>query len=321
MKVSLRLALLLSLSALAAPCVMRVQAENAAADRALFVGGDLSFDEITGALTRAAPRSIKPVGTSSVVFKLDLPGFADAAFKPETKLHPEGHLAEVAAFRLGRTLSIPNVAPAVLRSFPVAELKSWLGSKYKPRWPELEAGMVVRDGKVAGAAIYWIPDMHELGIDGADGMRRWARWLGQDGELPSRDKSRLIAAQISTLVSFDYLIGNWDRFSGANAQGDHSERYVFFRDHNVAFMEPLPSAQHTRVLGRLRKVQRFSTSFVRRLKALDRGAIERATGVSETGALLREAQRRALEERRRTLLSYIAALIDRFGEPNVLTFQ
>ena len=76
---------------------------------------------------------------------------------------------------------------------------------------------------VEGAAIYWIPDMHELGLDTKDGAARWARWLGQDGELPSREKYKAQAADVSTMVCFDYLIGNWDRFSGANAQGDHEE--------------------------------------------------------------------------------------------------
>ncbi|MFT3923684.1 MAG: hypothetical protein QM778_14225 [Myxococcales bacterium] len=284
------------------------------------VDAGVSVAEIEAALGSAQPISLKPVGTSSVAFKMDLAGPVDAAFKPASKAHPEGYRAELAAFAVGRALGIANVVPAVQRSFSVAQLQGWLRGRYQERWPELEAGMIVRDGSVQGAAIYWIPDLHELGLDNEEGVERWSRWLSQEHPLSDRDKSRVLAAQISTMVCFDYLIANWDRFSGANAQGDHSESFIYFRDHNVAFGDPLSATQRGRLLTRLRRVQRFSRSFVESLKANDPHKLEQTLRARGLGAVLTSAQWAALEERRLTLLSYVAALIDRYGEDDVLPF-
>jgi hypothetical protein len=311
MKLAAPLALVLVLVALA----------PTRAAETLFPGeGKIPVDKIVLSLSAQRPQSLKPVGTSSVVFKMDLEGGIDAAYKPRTKTHPVGHLAEVAAFRVGRALGFDNIAPAVPRTLPLSTVRSLVGAE---RWPELEPQLLVRGEELEGAAIYWIPDMHELGLDSKDGVARWARWLAQDGELPSRDKYRSVAADVSSMICFDYLIGNWDRFSGANAQGDHDERRVFVRDHNIAFAEPLPRPLHERVLGRLRKVQRFSRSFVVALKALDQGALDQAltSPGDPPGFRALDANRvAALLDRRRALLSYIAANLDHYGEAEVLSF-
>jgi hypothetical protein len=303
----------------AAPPGRAVRAEAEPPDAALFVGGERSFAELTAALSHNEAVSMKPVGSTSVVFKLDLKGSIDAAFKPATRLHPDGHRAEVAAYRLGRALALPNVTPAVLRGFTTQELQHLLRGRYQERWPELESGMLAQSGNVMGALIYWIPDLHELGIDHDAGIDRWARWLSQEGgELPERDKLRGLAGQVSTMVTFDYLIANWDRFSGANAQGDHSESFLFLRDHNVAFGEPLSATHQSRLLLRLRRVQRFSRGFIQQLKHKDAAALR---SLAEGGGpeLLRPAQWAGLSQRRLTVLSYVAALIDRFGEQQVLS--
>ena len=316
----LGLGVVLSFTAGAGRSSRAAHAEELPRDSQQFADSGVSFGDLQSALATADPVSMKPVGTSSVAFKVDLAGPIDAAFKPASKTHPEGYRAEVAAFAIGRALGIANVVPAVLRSFRVEQLQGWLRGRYQERWPELEAGMVVRDGTVQGAAIYWLADMHELGLDDQEGIERWSRWLSQEQELSERDKSRQLAAQISTMVCFDYLTANWDRFSGANAQGDHSESFVYFRDHNVAFAEPVPPTQEARLLTRLRRVQRFSRSFVQKLKEQNAQTLEQTLKAQGLGTLLREAQWKALAERRLTLLSYVAALIDRYGEDRVLPF-
>ena len=301
-------------------CDGAVRAQDQNPDQQPFAESGQSFAELERALAEAAPASLKPVGTSSITFKMDLVGPVDAAFKPASKLHPEGYRAELAAYAIGRALGIVNLVPAVPRTFKVSELQGSLRGRYQARWPELEGAMLVRDGLVQGAAIYWLTDLHELGLDTDEGVERWSRWLSQEHPLPDGDKARALAPQISTMVCFDFLIANWDRFSGANAQGDHSESFVYFRDHNVSFEEPLSSAHGARLLTRLKRVQRFSRSFVQQLKAHDVPSLQRALSARGLGASLSNAQWQALAERRLTLLSYVAALIDVYGEDKVLPF-
>lgn len=288
-------------------------------------GGNVRLSDIEKALRNAGSQQFKPVGSTSVVFRMRLKGRIDAAFKPRTRRHPNGHLAEVAAYRIGRGLGVSNVTPVVPRQMELETIKRQLHTEYTGKWPELQSEMIVSSdtNKVDGCAIYWIPNMRELGIDNERGIRRWARWLGQGQPAAGREKSRRLARQISNVLLFDFLIGNWDRWSGGNAQGDPEIGQLFVRDHNVAFYEPVPEMQLRRLVRRLRRAERLSRGFVTKLKALDRESLRdllQEEGDPPGYAPLSEQQIESTLDRRRTLLSYIAALIDRFGEDKVLTF-
>ncbi len=305
------------------PAALPFPAKTLAED-VLFGGVGPAIADIEQALREQAPLAAKPVGTSSVVFKVDLDGPIDGAFRPESRLNPRGHLAEIAAFRVGRGLGLSNIAPAVPRSLPWVELEKLVYATKPEAWPALQPDMIQRNSMVSGVCIYWIPDMRELGIDRNEGIARFSRWLAQDGEPADREKSKKLAAQISTMLAFDYLVANFDRFSGANAQGDASGERVFLRDHNMAFFEPLRSNHHEKILGRLKRAQRFSRSFVHALKELDAPRLSGALADPRDPPdfrVLSPGQVRGVLDRRTALLSYIAALIDTYGERNVLTFQ
>jgi hypothetical protein len=293
------------------------------AEDVLFGGVGPAIASIEQALRERTAIAAKPVGTSSVVFKLDLEGPIDAAFRPESRLNPRGHLSEIAAFRVGRGLGLTNVAPAVPRSLPWADLEKLVYAAKPEAWALLQPDMMQRNGQVSGVAIYWIPEMRELGLDTDEGIARFSRWLSQAGTPASREKSKLLAAQISTMLAFDYLVANFDRFSGANVQGDASGERLFLRDHNMAFFDPLRSTHHERILGRLKRAQRFSRTFVNALKELDAPRLSGALADPKDPPdfrVLSGGQIRGVLDRRTALLSYIAALIDTYGERNVLTF-
>lgn len=293
----------------------------ARAQEPLFAGSGPSLAAILQALREAKVLSARPVGTTSAVFKLDLEGPIDAAFRPESRYNPRGVSAELAAFRLARRLELDNVAPVVPRSFPLSTLVRLLGSAYPDALEALEKELIPRHGQVLGAAIYWIPELRELGLDTPPGMERFTRWLAQGSELPAQ---RELAAQISSMLAFDYLIANCDRFSGANAQGDAGAQRLFLRDHNLAFLDPFRASQHRRALARLKRTQRFSRSFVAALKALPEDDLSGVLADPLDPPELRvmsEGQVQGIKDRRRALLSYVAALIDSYGESNVLTFR
>lgn len=313
----------LALVVLLGPALVRGGLSRGAADDVVFAGHGPALGTIQRALRKEKPLSAKPVGTSSVVFKLDLEGSIDAAFRPENRLNPRGHLAEIAAYRIGRALGFDHVAPAVPRSMPFSELQRMVQKDRPDAWGPLSSELNQRSGQVHGVAIYWIPEMRELGFDTRDGIARFTRWLAQDGIPASRDKSKQLAAQLSTMLGFDYLIANFDRFSGANIQGDVQGQQLYLRDHNMAFFEPLRVTHHERVLMHLKRAQRFSRSFVSALKELDAQRLSGALADPADPAdfqVLSPGQLRSLMDRRSTLLSYIAALIDTYGERNVLTF-
>ncbi|HEX2676464.1 MAG TPA: hypothetical protein VHM19_07485, partial [Polyangiales bacterium] len=182
--------------------------------------------------------------------------------------------------------------------------------------------VVESDHQVAGAAIYWVDGLRDLGLERSEGQAKAAAWLSLDHALEPADRN--LAAQLSTLIAFDYLIGNWDRWSGGNLKSDASGEHVILRDHDAAFAARLGEPLHRRMLERLVQAQRFSRSFYRALRSLTRQTFTRELALDpafgDKGPPLDPAALEALFDRRETLISHIAATIEERGETNVLAF-
>jgi len=125
------------------------------------------------------------------------------------------------------------------------------------------------------------------------------------------------------MLSFDYLIGNGDRFSGGNIKGDPQGRFLFLRDHDLAFPRKLGEPLHRRIANRMLFAERFSRRFFHNLSELTREAFQREIErdpLSVQGPLLDDRQLAGLFDRREALLSHITSLIQLHGEDRVLAF-
>ncbi|NOY91744.1 MAG: hypothetical protein GXP55_11160 [Deltaproteobacteria bacterium] len=287
-----------------------------------FFGSDLSTDDVIGLLGHAFPRQFKPVGSSSVVFRMRLDGPITGAYRPRSRMHPRGHLAEIAAYRVARLLGMDQVPPAVSRRVSRSRLRSRLHPDFIDAWDDVRRAIRWDDdGTTEGAAVYWIPRMRDLQLERADAIERWSGWLSQGGEIPQEREE--LASDISQCIVFDYLIGNWDRFSGGNMLGTRDGSRLFIRDHNLAFEDPLPEHLHGRIWRRLVQTERFSRRQVEALLTLDarslRAEMDRDP-ISESRRVLTAAQVRGLLDRRQAILSHVAELSSRLGENRVLTF-
>jgi len=288
-----------------------------------FVGTDHGQDFILHRLRKGKTRSYEPVGSTSTVFKVKLAGSVNAAFKSTTTDRPNGPHAEVVAYRLSRCLGLNNVPPAILREVPVDDLRRKLEGTSREQWEEIRQRLVIgEDNTVRMAAIYWIEGLHPLEVDSNRGMEQWTRWLSADGTIP--DESRRLAAQISTMVVWDYLIGNFDRFSGGNARGNPEGDVVYLRDHDVAFAGRLGDKIHHRILRRMLRSERFSRSFIEALRSLT-PAQYRAELAREPawvkGALIDDRSIERLFDRRHAAISHIDSLIGIYGKDAVLVFE
>ncbi|HEY8431381.1 MAG TPA: hypothetical protein VIL20_23535 [Sandaracinaceae bacterium] len=287
-----------------------------------FLGSERSALEILAELSERLPRRLRQVGTTSVTLRADLGGGLEMAFKPRTRSHSRGYAAEIAAYRIARALGMDNVPPVVGRRLPRPLLQQRFESGHPEDWEAIR-GEILWDapGIARGAAIYWVPRMRPSELATVAGLEAASPWLSQAGEVPP-DRSTL-ARDLSTMLAFDYLIGNWDRFSGGNVSTDASGRRLFVRDHNVAFLEPLRGERYERVRRGLERVQRFSRSFVERVRALDREAIEAALREDPEGRerdLLDARQIEGVLARRRALLSYVGALVEVHGADRVFAW-
>lgn len=296
------------------------------ADEAVFAGGEVTAGEILKRIGgEARPVGFRPVGNTSIVFKVGLEGGMDAAFKPSWRRRPSGYLAEVAAYRVARLLGLDNVPPAITRRIGKEELRGGLLGEAASAWDDFERLLLWGDDRqVLGAAVYWVKGMQELGLDSREGIESWSSWLRVDGS-SVEDEKRTLAADLSNMLAFDYLIGNADRFSGGNMKGDEQGRRLFIRDHDLAFPRRLSDRGHERLIGRLLRAERFSRGFFGRVQGLGREEVEEELGLDPASGqwkrtILDERQLDGLFDRREALLSHITSLIALHGEERVLVF-
>ena len=269
--------------------------------------GGVSEARILEAIRGARVTGRQNVGSTSVNLHLRLEGGIDAAWKPRTSTHRDSYRAEIAAYRLNRLLGLTRVPPAISRAIPRATLR------LAPDSPVL----FDRDNTARGAAIYWVPVLRPSRIDGAEEQERWGRWLRQGRAAPPDQAQR--AEEISTLLVFDFLTGNWDRWSGANVPMD-AQGHLIYRDNNGGFEEPFVDGLLQRSRSLLQRTQRFNRAVIGRARALTEASVraEMALDPDPTFAPLTPGQLRSLLRRRDLLLEYVDGLVRRYGEAAVL---
>ncbi len=242
------------------------------------------------------PTSAKAIGHTSIVFKLELSTGRKAAFKPASRRGPQRYKGEIAARRLALALGLESVPPAFFRSFEARLLGGAKGADE----------MIVSGGVVKGALIPWIPDLGFLALEQAPMSGQWKQWLRTGTAIP--DDKRGLAAQISTLVAFDYLTANWDRWSGGNVGVDKATGSLLYIDNDGAFFELPPQEGLERNKKLLAGIDRFARGFITRVRLLDDAELARALGDETPGVALLSAKALAgVSRRRKELLEVVDA--------------
>jgi hypothetical protein len=269
----------------------------------------------------ARPLGGKSIGHTSVVFKLKLEGGVEAAYKPRSRRGKARYKGEIASYRLGRALGLSNVPPALPRSFKASELRAAVGDREGPAGKLFAEEVIVGDqGEVDGALIPWIVGLKFLPLESEPSRKEWQGWLDSEAEVPPGDV--VLASQISTMLVFDYLTANWDRFSGGNVGADETRRRLLFIDNDAAFFDPPPPEPLSRQRAHVRETNRFSRSFVGALRGLSPAAAKAAMGNEKPGEpLLSDRVLAGLEERRKDALAIIDAKVAKEGEERVLAFE
>jgi hypothetical protein len=264
--------------------------------------------------------SAKSIGHTSVVFKIELSGGKKAAWKPNSRRGKGRYKGEVAAYRLGTALGIPNVPPACFRAFDAATVGRVLGASPATK-KLLDDEVVIEDGSVRGAVIPWIDGLQFWPLDKDPLRSQVAGWLRSDGAIAIPDGQGELARQASTLALFDLLTSNWDRYSGGNVGLDRTGRTVLFIDNDAAFMSGPPKDALAKNEALVAGIDRFSRGFVERLRALDDDALTRAFGEETPGRpLLDPVIVKGVSERRNALLATIDKKIAANGEARTLFF-
>jgi hypothetical protein len=171
------------------------------------------------------------------------------------------------------------------------------------------------EGFTRGEVSYWIPVIVDSHLDSQENVLAWQGWMTVDEELPP-EKAELMS-QLSSLLIFDMLINNSDRFSGGNLMTSPDGHTLFWMDNTFGFqVEP---EGHIRCRQYLFRCQKFSRKMVEALRGFDLPALRRA--LEPEPGVLSDAEMRAVIARRDVTLKYIDSLIAAFGANKVLVFQ
>jgi len=247
------------------------------------------------------PLRSKSIGHTSVVLRVDFPSGARAAFKPRSRKGGERYRGEIAAYRLGFHLGVTEVPPCIPRSFGAQELRASLGSDSEAWGQVLE-----KDGKIRGALVPWIEGLSFAPLE-QDPMRAaWQAALFDGKDMAPADRPRM--RQISRMLVFDTVTGNWDRFSGGNV-GLSKEGSLLFIDNDGAFLERFPHDAFKQQDAYSKRLTVFPQGLMQRLRDLDDATLARVLGDDEEGTpLLSAAVRNDVLLRARALITRMDSL-------------
>lgn len=261
-------------------------------------------------------------GGSSLTVRLDFQSGARAAFKPQ-QTHPQSDpRREIAAYRVDRLLGIGRVPPAKPVTFQLADLIAAAEPlKRAATAVRFADEAIVNDGVVRGQLSWWIPEISDATIGGfridePGGIAQWTRHLQVGAVIPPEVHG--LVTQIATMIVFDVLIDNADRWSGSNTKSSPDQRTLYFMDNTLSFS--LYTVGHDSNLSPLRRIKVFPRALVQRLRSLTLADLESALDIGNDplGPLLQPAEIRAILTRRNHMLAYIDALVSQFGEAAVL---
>ncbi len=286
---------------------------------------DASDDALLGPLGAAPVTRVKPnKGGTSLSLRLDFANGARAAFKPQ-QIHLQSEpRREIAAYRIDRLLGIGHVAPAKPAKFTVAELVAAADPALRTITTQrILTETRAKGGEVRGFIAWWIPEIRdarigEHNVDTVEGMAVWTSYLRFGAKVP--EPSRRLVEQLASLVVFDVVIDNADRWSGSNVKVSPDRKTVYFMDNTLSFSQFTKG--HDNNLRPLYRMQVFPRALVGRLRAL---TLETLTAVLDLGddwagmgPLLTEGEIAAVMSRRDHVLAYVDRLIAQFGEDAVL---
>lgn len=267
-----------------------------------------SEDELLEAMaTRPVVRVIERFSSTTLVYHLDLGDGLEIAFKPDRTGQEGWWRHEIDAYRLARVLGIEGrVPPAVTRRIPLAAFGRW----------GRNAGLIAsgrRHDSVVGAAIYWMPTLRNAQLHTPENVRRWTEWLDPRRSIPPEHRD--LASDIATVLAFDYLQANTDRWNSGNVRVDENGRIVM-RDNNGAWF--LAGLEREGYIESIRRLPRgFAEALARATPEALRDELARDPGWASEGPHLTRQHFAAYEARRQRLLARIRRLVQHYGEAAV----
>jgi hypothetical protein len=260
-----------------------------------------------------------PISKRSLSLKLWLDNGVKAVFKPMLK-HNRRAVHEVAVYKLASHLGVDIVPTSTMRSIPLHLLVRLI----KKRSPEvakklLQNGLTDNKGAVSGAMIQWVDNLEASHLKEIGGSSALTKKLASINPL---DDEPPLVEKASRMIVFDYVTGNWDRFSGGNLFVSTDGTELVLIDNNSTFAL-WSKRQNNRMVRLLTQTKRFSASLIEDLAKLNAGQMDHILAEEQgatTQSLLSSSEIKLLLHRRDTLISQVKQLIEEHGRQKIMTY-
>jgi hypothetical protein len=223
--------------------------------------------------------------------------------------------ADVASYRLSRALGLHTVPPSCLRTLGRDQIEGAAGAQRVAARLKTEVGWSADGKRVEASVVAWVDHVRSAELD--KDLAAWRRLLAQSARLDGASEAlRVHAAEGSRLIAWDFLIANWDRWSGSNTFRVGASGPFVWLD-NAAGFGHYGGGATRRNESQLVGVERHSRSFIAALRSRTDGELGAALGPA--GLSARELKQ--LLERRTELLRRVDELIAKYGAERVLCFD
>jgi hypothetical protein len=256
----------------------------------------------------------KPLGQGTTIKFRGRAGAAKVVLRPEQTLAAGNFRADVAAHRLATALGVDAVPYGCLRRVDRAALEA-----VAP--PALLARLATEvtwaaDGTTLVSVVAWVDGVKPAGLEA--NRAQWSALLVQSAPLAGDAALRAAAAEGSRLAVWDFLIANWDRWSGGNTfrLGGAFEPTFVWLDNAAGFGLERARTRAARGAKLAAATERFSRTQIAALRALDDADLH-AT-LADAG--LADARIAEVAARRALILAHVDAMIAQYGEAAVLVF-
>jgi hypothetical protein len=219
-------------------------------------------------------------------------------------------------------LGLEGVPSATMAELPLAYLVARLSRDADGSADALKKKALLSDDlHVRGAEILWISDLDPDGLKQFGGVPALKKLL-----TPARPIDRLepvLSDHVSKMVCFDYVIGNWDRFSGGNLFFNRTADRLVLIDHNGTFT-PWGEPRKARMARLLKNTERFSASLIAKLTQMTARDIKRTLNEEPSHSkkpILTENEISLVLERRDALIAHVEALIKNRSVSDILVFE
>lgn len=251
----------------------------------------------------------KPLGQGTTIKFKAHAGDAKVVIRPDQRLAAGNYRADVAAYHLATGLGLETVPFGCVRRIDRAALEAVAGDALRTRLADELAW--ADDGTVAISVVAWVDGVKPAKLE--ESRTRWRAQLAQTE--PLAPELAGVAAEGSRLAVWDFLIANWDRWSGGNTFRLADGRFVWL-DNAAGFGRELSRTRNARART-MRTTERFSRSLVAALRRLDDAALDALLARAD----LAPARIADVRARRDLILAHVDALIAAHGEARVLVFE